>query len=253
MADAPAAAERRTASLEEHPASLGVREQDVVVLGQEADGRGRVRIGPRRVGQVEELAAVLAAEGPQARPEALDDLAQPGQPAPGRRRPRPSPARTRRGTGGRRRRATAGASSGRPSHDSAVASLTCAASHPRRRGAAPGRARACSGRRARAPPGRGPGTARRAPLGARCPRAAAPRAARPRTRGRARGRRPRGRAPRRGAVAARRPAPAASSGRSRRQSSAVTRWIVPRMTTIRTTSRATRRSASASRPEAVDP
>ena len=84
MADAPAPAERRTPSLEEHPASLGVREQDVVVLGQEADRRGRVRIGPRRVGQVEELAAVLVAERPQPRPQALDDLAQPGQPAPGR-------------------------------------------------------------------------------------------------------------------------------------------------------------------------
>ena len=210
MADAPAPAERRATPLEEHPAPLGVREQDVVVLGQEADGRRRLRIGPRRVGQVEELAAVLVAEGPQARPEALDDLAQPGQPAPGRHV----------GDGRRAERGEV------PEHDvverrparERTAEPRLGGREPDLRRRAPDAAGRHLDEREPAATGEGErrrvaarGTARPAPRGARCPTAAAPRAPRPRTRARARGRRPRGPAPRPGAVAARRPARAASA------------------------------------------
>ena len=90
------------------PCSLGVREQQVVVLGQEPDGRGRLRIGPRRVGQVEQLAAVLVAECPQAGRRRSTTSRSPVSRHHASRR-RPSPARRRRGTAARRRRATAGA------------------------------------------------------------------------------------------------------------------------------------------------
>ena len=43
------------------------------------------------------------------------------------------------------------------------------------------------------------------------------------------------------------------SGRKSRQSAAVTRWIVPRMTTIRTTSRAREVLGEALGPEAGEP
>ena len=66
-------------------AAVGVGEQNVVVLGQEARRRGGVGIWPRRVGQVEELLSVLVAEDAQARAQPLDHLAQPGEAAPGLR------------------------------------------------------------------------------------------------------------------------------------------------------------------------
>ncbi len=67
-------------------------EGEVVVLGQEARGSGGARVGERPVGNVEQLAPALVAEAAQPRAQALDHLAQPGEPAPGaqvahRRRP----------------------------------------------------------------------------------------------------------------------------------------------------------------------
>ena len=56
-----APAKRRSSSAPNRRA-VGVRQQHVVVLGQEAHRRRRVGIGPRRVGQVEQLAAALVAE-----------------------------------------------------------------------------------------------------------------------------------------------------------------------------------------------
>ena len=60
-----------------------MRQEDVVVLGQEADRRRRVRVRDRRVGQVEQLAAGLVAVRDERRAQPLEDLAQPGQPRPG--------------------------------------------------------------------------------------------------------------------------------------------------------------------------
>ena len=89
-------------------------EQHVVVLGQEARRRRRRRVGPRRVGQVEQLAAALVAEaragaGAGARtPRACRSAATTP-----RRRP-PSPGRRRRGSGARPRRSTAPGRAARP-------------------------------------------------------------------------------------------------------------------------------------------
>jgi hypothetical protein len=56
--------------------AVGVTQQDVVVLGEEA-GRGRgVGVGVGGVGEVEQLAAGGVAEGAQAGAEAVGDLAQ---------------------------------------------------------------------------------------------------------------------------------------------------------------------------------
>jgi len=43
-----------------------VAEEEVVVLAEEADRRGRGGVRARRVGDVEELLAVVVGEGPQA-------------------------------------------------------------------------------------------------------------------------------------------------------------------------------------------
>src|SRR5215211_7349830 len=53
------------------PRAIGVGDEDVVELGQEAWRRGRAGIGQRGVGQVEELAAGLVAEGAQPRAQPL--------------------------------------------------------------------------------------------------------------------------------------------------------------------------------------
>ena len=58
-------------------------EQDVVVLGQEAGRRGRVGVGPRRVGQVEQLAAVGVTERREGGSDVVD-----GRPETGHARPR---------------------------------------------------------------------------------------------------------------------------------------------------------------------
>ena len=59
------------------PRPVVVGQEHVVVLRQEADGRRDVRSATRSaVLDVEQLAAGLVAEGPQRRPDAIDDLAQ---------------------------------------------------------------------------------------------------------------------------------------------------------------------------------
>ena len=244
MADPPAPTERRPPAFGHDAAAIRVREQDVVVLGQVAHGGRRVRIGERRVGEVEELAPVLVGEGPELRAQPLDDLAQSRQPTPGRH-----VGNARRAERGevpqddlvQRRipRRGAGRATTRPW--SAAPARSC----PRRRAAAPGRARACNGTRARAP-----GVETGEPLGERRSQLLACEWLL--------GQRTRRRGQHRlevDAVESGSGLPMAASspsrigcisGRRSRQSPAVTRWIVPRMTTIRTTSRARRCSARVS-------
>jgi len=60
-----------------------VREQEVVVLGEEPGRRRRVGVGTGGVGQVEELAPALVSERAKPRTEPLDHLPEPGQARPG--------------------------------------------------------------------------------------------------------------------------------------------------------------------------
>ena len=130
--------------------AVGVREQHVVVLGEEAHGGREVGVGPRGVGQIEQLPAAPVAEGPQAGARAA-----PGPPAARsasttstRRRPRP--ARRRRGSGRRSRRWTEpGPVGARPR--CRPASTGPGPSVPRPLAGAPGRGAAGSGRRRRGP------------------------------------------------------------------------------------------------------
>ena len=80
----PAARRSAGAPVRDEPAAVGMREQHVVVLGQEPRRRGDVRVRAGRPGKIEQLPSVLVAERLEARPEPLHDLAHPGQPAPGR-------------------------------------------------------------------------------------------------------------------------------------------------------------------------
>ena len=73
---------RRRRVLLDDSRTVGVGHEDVVVLGQEARGRGRRRVGQRGAGQVEQLGAALVAEAAQARAQALDHRAQAGQARP---------------------------------------------------------------------------------------------------------------------------------------------------------------------------
>jgi hypothetical protein len=70
--------------------AVGVCEQHVVVLGQEARRRRRRRVGQRRAGHVEQLAPGLVGERHEPRPQPLEHRAQPGEAGPrahvGRRR-----------------------------------------------------------------------------------------------------------------------------------------------------------------------
>ena len=70
--------------LGDHARAVGVGEQQVVVLGQEAGRRGRLGVGPGRIGQVEQLAALLVGERAQPRSQPVDHLAHAGE-----ARPRP--------------------------------------------------------------------------------------------------------------------------------------------------------------------
>jgi hypothetical protein len=56
-----------------------VSEQHVVVLAEEAHRRRCVGVGPRRVGQVEELLAVLVGEGHEPRAQPFDHGVELGQ------------------------------------------------------------------------------------------------------------------------------------------------------------------------------
>src|SRR5215207_2771055 len=63
--------------------AIGVREDQVVELGQEAWRSRGVRVGHWCVGQVEEFFPTLVAEDAKARPDTFDHLAEPGQARPG--------------------------------------------------------------------------------------------------------------------------------------------------------------------------
>ena len=58
----PSRAEVAAPGIEAEAPPVRVREQDVVVLGEEPDRRRRVRVGPRRIGPIEQLAAALVTE-----------------------------------------------------------------------------------------------------------------------------------------------------------------------------------------------
>src|SRR5215204_5230326 len=75
--------DRLAVLIDDDAGAFGVGEDHFVKLGQETRrGRG-FRVGPRGVGQVEQIPAVLVAKGKQARPQPLDYLAEPGQARPG--------------------------------------------------------------------------------------------------------------------------------------------------------------------------
>ena len=76
---AVAGEEHRAVLVGSEPGSVGVREQHVVVLGEEARRSGRVRIGAGRIGEIEELAAALVAERAELRAQPVEDLAHPGE------------------------------------------------------------------------------------------------------------------------------------------------------------------------------
>src|ERR671911_753674 len=63
--------------------AIGVREDEVVELGQEARRSRGVGVGHWCVGGVEELFPALVAEDAKARPDTFDHLAEPGQARPG--------------------------------------------------------------------------------------------------------------------------------------------------------------------------
>ena len=74
----------RTRGRGDEAGPVGVREEHVVVLGEEAGRRRDVRVGPRRIGEVEELAAGAVPERHETRSQPLDHLADPRQAAPRR-------------------------------------------------------------------------------------------------------------------------------------------------------------------------
>ena len=80
----PSRAEVGALGIEAEAAPVRVREQDVVVLGEEPDRRRRVRVGPGRIGPIEQLAAALVTEPTESGRDAIDDFAHPGQPGPRR-------------------------------------------------------------------------------------------------------------------------------------------------------------------------
>jgi hypothetical protein len=57
-----------------------MRQEHVVVLRQEPDRHSEICIGDHAILDIEQLAASLVTEGPQARAQPLDDLAQPREP-----------------------------------------------------------------------------------------------------------------------------------------------------------------------------
>src|SRR5918999_1523210 len=63
--------------------AIGVREDKIVELGQEARRSRCVRVGHWCAGQVEEFFPALVAEDAKARPDTFDHLAEPGQAGPG--------------------------------------------------------------------------------------------------------------------------------------------------------------------------
>ncbi len=83
QADGPLAEEHLHPLVGAETGPVCVAEEHVVVFRQVTHWRRRVRVWPRSVRQVEELAAALVAERHEARSEAIHDLAQPADPGPG--------------------------------------------------------------------------------------------------------------------------------------------------------------------------
>jgi hypothetical protein len=75
--------DRFTVLLGDDAGAIGVREDEVVELGQEARRSRGVGVGHWCVGEVEELFPALVAEDAKARPDTFDHLAEPGQALPG--------------------------------------------------------------------------------------------------------------------------------------------------------------------------
>jgi hypothetical protein len=69
--------------LGDNAGAIGVREDQVVELGQQARRSRCVRVGQWGVGHIEEFFPALVAEGSKARPETFDHLAEPAQARPG--------------------------------------------------------------------------------------------------------------------------------------------------------------------------
>src|SRR5215208_2570029 len=69
--------------LGDNAGAIGVREDQVVELGQEARRSRGVRVGQWGVGHIEEFFPALVAEDSKARPETFDHLAEPSQSRPG--------------------------------------------------------------------------------------------------------------------------------------------------------------------------
>ena len=239
----PGTARRRRSLVGVEAAPVGVREQDVVVDGQEAGRGGRVRVGARRVVHVQQLPAALVAERPQPRAQPLEHGPHRRQAATRPARSAGSRARTRRGSAGRCASGSGRAASGRPSHASASARVTCRALPQTPRGGT-----CTSGRWLRHRYASAPGV-----------RSGKWRASSARSSGMVRGSARKGRATSRtgaGSTVASsslycwwtvssRSRMGCTGGRSSRQSSAVTRWMVPRIRTIRTASRSVSSAASA--------
>ena len=226
--------------------TVGVRQQHVVVLGEEPRRRRRVGIGPRCVGQIEQLAASLVAERPGVAAAAVRPPRASRSGATTTTRRRPSPARTRRGSGGPPRRSRDEGPVRRPSQASAVVDATCASSAPhaaRRHLDERQQVPACVGeRQARRDRGSGPRTrrgARRPSAGARREMSCAWARTGPRSTPSSAGPWSRWRASSASSTGC-------ISGRRSRQSSAVTRCRVPRIATMRTTARSTRSRPSSS-------
>ena len=64
-------------------ARVHVREEEIVVLGQEADGSGCGGIAEQTVANVVELSTALVTVDAQVRPEAVDDRTHAAKPRPG--------------------------------------------------------------------------------------------------------------------------------------------------------------------------
>ena len=68
--------------LRDEPGAVGVGQQQVIELRQEAHRSRLVFVGPRRLGQIEQLAPALVAERSQLRSQRLENLSRVGQTRP---------------------------------------------------------------------------------------------------------------------------------------------------------------------------
>ena len=173
--------------LDDDPGAVVMRQEDVVVRRQEPDRGRHVRVHKQPVLHVEQFPARLVAEDPKAGTQALDDLAQAGQPRPDPhvghgRRPERSEVPQDHLVG---RRVVPSGLPSRPARSSLLAQPSC----PIAPAAAPGRWEAGTATRTRGSWGRDRATAPRALWPAGLSSVAPPRRARAPRRGDPRGRR----------------------------------------------------------------